>query len=519
MDTLTVIILAVLASLIGIGLGSFGFYVTWNKMSGGRFERARQQAESLVSDARREEGRVLQDARNEASKIVRTGQSQANEARDEIRERRREVQQAGQRLSNREDNLEKRGRNLDRREGELEQRDADTASIQAELSEAKQQQLKKLEVIAELSVSDAQAELMRQAEEEMQHEIALRYRDLEEEARSQADENAREIIGEAVQRLASDVISEATITNVSIPNDEMKGRLIGREGRNIRAIEKATGVDLIIDDTPENVTVSCFDPIRREVARLALTKLISDGRIHPARIEEVVAKTQKDLQEAIRKTGDSTVMDVGVRGLNKEMVTLVGRLKYRFSYGENVLMHSIEVGHLAATMAAELGANVRTAKMGGFLHDIGKALTHEVEGPHAVIGADVAARNKVPGPVCTAIAEHHDDDHSTVESFLVAAADALSAARPGARRDTVEHYIKRLEALEEVASSFEGVEKCYAIQAGREVRILVQPDDIDDLGANRMARDVVKKIEQDLTYPGQIKVTVIRESRSVDYAR
>ena len=255
------------------------------------------------------------------------------------------------------------------------------------------------------------------------------------------------------------------------------------------------------------------------MARLALTKLISDGRIHPARIEEVVAKTQKDLQEAIRKTGDSTVMDVGVRGLNKEMVTLVGRLKYRFSYGENVLMHSIEVGHLAATMAAELGANVRTAKMGGFLHDIGKALTHEVEGPHAVIGADVAARNKVPGPVCTAIAEHHDDDHSTVESFLVAAADALSAARPGARRDTVEHYIKRLEALEEVASSFEGVEKCYAIQAGREVRILVQPDDIDDLGANRMARDVVKKIEQDLTYPGQIKVTVIRESRSVDYAR
>ena len=519
METLTGIILAVLASLVGIGLGFFGFYLIWNKVSGGRMDRARQQAESLVSDARKEESRVIQDARNEASKIIRAGQTQANEARDEIRERRRELQQAGQRLSNREDNLEKRGRNLDRREGELEQRDLDSASIQVELSEAKQQQIKKLEVIADLTVSDAQTELMRQAEEDMQHEIAVRYRDLEEEARSQADDNAREIIGEAVQRLASDVISEATITNVAIPSDEMKGRLIGREGRNIRAIEKATGVDLIIDDTPENVTVSCFDPIRREVARLALTKLISDGRIHPARIEDVVAKTQKDLQETIRKTGDSTVMDVGVRGLNKEMVTLLGRLKYRFSYGENVLMHSIEVGHLAATMAAELGANVRTAKMGGLLHDIGKALTHEVEGPHAVIGADVATRNKVPGPVCTAIAEHHDDAHSTVESFLVAAADALSAARPGARRDTVEHYIKRLEALEEVASSFEGVEKCYAIQAGREVRILVQPDDIDDLGANRMARDVVKKIEQELTYPGQIKVTVIRESRSVDYAR
>ena len=330
METLTGIILAVLASLVGIGLGFFGFYLIWNKVSGGRMDRARQQAESLVSDARKEESRVVQDARNEASKIIRAGQTQANEARDEIRERRRELQQAGQRLSNREDNLEKRGRYLARREGELEQRDLDSASIQVELSEAKQQQIKKLEVIADLTVSDAQTELMRQAEEDMQHEIAVRYRDLEEEARSQADDNAREIIGEAVQRLASDVISEATITNVAIPSDEMKGRLIGREGRNIRAIEKATGVDLIIDDTPEKVTVSCFDPIRREVARLALTKLISDGRIHPARIEDVVAKTQKDLQETIRKTGDSTVMDVGVRGLNKEMVTLLGRLKYRF---------------------------------------------------------------------------------------------------------------------------------------------------------------------------------------------
>jgi ribonuclease Y len=299
----------------------------------------------------------------------------------------------------------------------------------------------------------------------------------------------------------------------------MKGRLIGREGRNIRAIEKATGVDLIIDDTPEAVTISCFDPIRREVARLALSKLVTDGRIHPARVEDMVAKTEKDLQETIRKAGDNTVRDVGVRGLNKEVIQLLGRLQYRFSYGENVLQHSVEVAHLAAAMAAEIGANVRVAKMGGLLHDIGKALTHEVEGPHAEIGAEVATKNKVPKAVVAAIAEHHDDDHSSPESFLVAAADAISAARPGARRDTVEHYLKRLQALEQVGMAFEGVEKCYAIQAGREIRILVKPEDIDDLAANNMARNVVKKIEQELTYPGQIKVTVIRENRSVEYAR
>ena len=285
------------------------------------------------------------------------------------------------------------------------------------------------------------------------------------------------------------------------------------------AIEKATGVDLIIDDTPEAVTISCFDPIRREVARLALSKLVTDGRIHPARIEDMVDKTEKDLQESIRKVGENTVRDVGVRGLNKEVIHLLGRLQYRFSYGENVLQHSIEVAHLAAAMAAEIGANVRVAKMGGLLHDIGKALTHEVEGPHAEIGGEVATKNKVPKNVIAAIAEHHDDDHSSPESFLVAAADAISAARPGARRDTVEHYLKRLQALEQVGMAFDGVEKCYAIQAGREIRILVKPEDIDDLAANNMARNVVKKIEQELTYPGQIKVTVIRENRAVEYAR
>jgi ribonuclease Y len=306
---------------------------------------------------------------------------------------------------------------------------------------------------------------------------------------------------------------------VPLPSDDMKGRLIGREGRNIRAIEKATGVDLIIDETPEAVTLSCFDPLRREVARLSVTKLIADGRIHPARIEETVARTEKELAEAIRKTGERTLMDVDVRGLNSELVSLLGRLRYRYSYGENVLQHSIEVAHLAALMAAEIGADVRVSKEGGLLHDIGKALTHEVEGPHAEIGADVAVKNKVRRHVCDTIREHHDDVHSSAESFIVAAADAISAARPGARRDTVEHYVKRLEALEEVALAFDGVEKCYAIQAGREVRILVEPESVDDLAANKMAREVVKQIEAQLAYPGQIKVTVIRESRSVEFAR
>ena len=314
-------------------------------------------------------------------------------------------------------------------------------------------------------------------------------------------------------------MSEASLTSVPLPSDDMKGRIIGREGRNIRAIEKSTGVDIIIDDNPEAVTLSCFDPIRREIARMSMTKLIADGRIHPARIEEIVQKSGKELDEIIRKSGESAVIEVGIRGLNAELTRLLGRLKFRFSYGENVFLHSMEVAHLAGMMASEIGADIKVSKMGGLLHDIGKALTHEIEGPHAEIGADVAARNKVPKHICSTIAEHHDDDHSSPESFIVAAADAISAARPGSRRDTVEHYIKRLEALEEVGHGFDGVEKCFAIQAGREIRIMVTPESIDDIAANKMAREVSKKIEETLTYPGQIKVTVIRESRSVEYAR
>tara|TARA_Y100000590_G_scaffold467234_2_gene645490 strand:- start:300 stop:1835 length:1536 start_codon:yes stop_codon:yes gene_type:complete len=508
-------IAAIVAILVGLVVGGLSGYFGWRIISSGKLESARQDAQRMLDDARVQERALLTEARDQAQRIRSVSESE----RAELRERRSEVQQMERRVSNREENVERRADNLDRREQALVDKEKESDSLRTDLEELRSQELTKLEEISNFSENEARDEVMRLAEEEMGQELAIRYRDMEESAKDEATDNARNILGLAIQRLASDVVSEATLTSVPLPTDEMKGRLIGREGRNIRAIEKATGIDLIIDDTPEAVTLSGFDPIRRETARLAVTKLIADGRIHPARIEEMVSKSEEELMETIKKAGDATLMDTEVRGVNSELAKLLGRLKYRFSYGENVLQHSIEVAHLAGMMASEIGVNVKVAKMGGLLHDIGKALTHEIEGPHAQIGADVAAKNKIPQPVITAIAEHHDDDHSTIESFLVAAADAISAARPGSRRDTVEHYIQRLEALEDVARSFDGVERCFAIQAGREIRIIVQPDKVDDVSATTMARDIVKKIEETLTYPGQIKVTVIRESRSVEYAK
>ena len=505
-------IIAALAVLVGLVVGAVGGYFGRRLFLGKRYEAAKQEASQVLEDAKEKERSLLLEAKEDALSV-------RSAAETEVRERRSELQRTEQRLSSREENVERRAQNLEHRERDLSEKEQATEGVRAELENLKSQEIPRLEEISSLSVSDAREELMRRAEEEIQHELAVRYRDMEERAREDANDTARNIIALAAQRLASDVVSDVTLTTVPLPTDDMKGRLIGREGRNIRAIEKATGVDLIIDETPEAVTLSCFDPIRREVARLAVGKLIADGRIHPARVEETVARTKKELEETIRKTGDQTLIDVGVRGINSELIKLLGRLKYRFSYGENVLQHSIEVANLAGMMAAEIGANVKVAKTGGLLHDIGKALTHEVEGPHAEIGADVAAKNNISSEMCTTIREHHDDVHSSVESFLVSAADAISAARPGSRRDTVEHYMKRLEALEEVGRAFDGVEKCYAIQAGREIRILVKPQSIDDVAATKMAREVAKKIEETLAYPGQIKVTVIRESRSVEFAR
>jgi ribonuclease Y len=505
-------IVATLAILAGLVVGALSGYFVRRVLAGRRYEAAKREASQVLDEAGEQKRSLLLEAKEEALGIRSAGEA-------EIRERRFELQRMETRLSNREENADGRAQNLERRDRDLGQKEQAAADFQHELDEMKEHEVHRLEEISNLSMSGAKDELMRRAEQEIEHELAVRYRDMEEVARDEANHKARDILGLSIYRLASDVVSEVTLTTVPLPSDDMKGRLIGREGRNIRAIEKSTGVDLIIDEVPEVVTLSCFDPVRREVARLALGKLIADGRIHPARIEETVARTEKELEETIRKTGEKTVIDVGVRGVNPEIVRLLGRLKYRFSYGENVLQHSVEVARVAGMIAGELGADVKVAKLGGLLHDIGKALTHEVDGPHAEIGADVASRNSIAAAECATIREHHDDEHSSVESFIVSAADAISAARPGSRKDTVEHYVKRLEALEEVGRAFDGVEKCFAIQAGREIRIMVKPQSVDDVAATKMARDVVKKIEETLAYPGQIKVTVIRESRSVEYAR
>ncbi len=396
----------------------------------------------------------------------------------------------------------------------------DVSKTKEDISKLRDQQIEQLERIADLTSDQAKGLLLEKVESEARHDMAVMLRDIEMKAKDEAEKKARNILSLAIQRCAADHVAETTISVVALPNDEMKGRIIGREGRNIRALETATGIDLIIDDTPEAVILSGFDPVRREVARVALEKLIIDGRIHPARIEEMVNKAKKEVDNQIREAGDAAVFDVGIHSLHPELVKLLGRLRYRTSYGQNVLKHSLEVAHLAAIMAEEIGANAKLAKRAGLLHDIGKAVDHEMEGSHAQLGADLAAKYKENADVVNAIAAHHQDvEAKTVEAVLVQAADAVSAARPGARRESLDNYVKRLEALEEIANSFNGVEKSYAVQAGREVRIIVRPEDVDEVGTTLMARDIVKKIEKDLDYPGQIKVNVIRETRAVDYAK
>lgn len=506
------LIIALLAVLGGLAIGAGTGYYGRSLVSKKRIGQAETESTRIVEDAREQQRTILIEAKEQALELRKEGEA-------ELRDQRSENKRFERRLANREENLERRGNNIEKRERNLTQQESAAEEIQSELESLKEQAVVKIEEVAELTMTEAQAVLMREAEDDIQHDIARRYRDVEQEANERAQEQGARILATTIQRMAAEVVSEITVTTVPLPSDDMKGRLIGREGRNIRAIEKNTGVDLIIDDTPEAVTLSCFDPIRREVARLAVTKLIADGRIHPARIEEMVNRSTKEVDDSIWKSGEQAIFDAGVRGLHPEVIKLLGRLKYRYSYGENVLQHSLEVSHIAGMIASELGVNVKLAKAGGLLHDIGKALTHEVEGPHAEIGAEIAAKLNVSSNVCSCIAEHHDDVMSSTEAFIVAAADAISAARPGARKDTVENYMKRLEALEEVARDFDGVERCFAIQAGREVRVMVQPEAIDDVLASKMARDIVKKIEDNLVYPGQIKVIVIRESRSVEYAR
>lgn len=481
-------------------------------MQASRLAMANETAGDLTAQAKEESRNILLAAQEDALRL-------RNEAESEIKEQRRELTRLEDRHLQREEQLERKTEAQDKKQAELAERESQIEEERKEVDVLRAEQARALEKIAGLTVDEAREAVVRRGEEDAKHDLSRRFYDLEREYKDRADENARRIIAIAINRLASDVVSESTTSVVSLPNDEMKGRLIGREGRNIRTLESLTGVDVIIDDTPEAVTVSCFDPVRREVARLALEKLVSDGRIQPARIEDMVNRAQNEIEQTIMKAGEQATFEVGVSGLDRELVRLLGQLKYRYSYGENVLQHSVEVGLLAGMLAAESGANVQVAKVGGLLHDIGKALTHEVSGPHAEIGAEIAKRHGINHSSYRGILEHHWDEHETVESFLVAAADAISAARPGARKESLEQYVKRLRDLEEVAAGFEGVERTFAIQAGREVRVMVKPDDMDDVKAASLARDIARKVEEDLVFPGQIKVTVIRETRSVEFAR
>ena len=505
----TVIILAVLAA-VGFGIAGWLFYRS--KVDGRRVGNARESAERIRGQAEEEHRKLLLSAQEEVLQIRSAGES-------EIQQRRQEINRMESRYVQREEQLERKTEAVEKQQLQINTRETEVRHALEEAETLKSRQLEALEEIAGLNVAEARDIVVRRGEDQARQDLSRRYYELEKEHKASADENARRIITLAINRLATDVVSETTTSVVSLPNDEMKGRLIGREGRNIRTLESLTGVDVIIDDTPEVVTISCFDPVRREVARLALEKLISDGRIQPARIEDVVQRSQKDIEETIRKAGEQATFDVGVSGLDPEVVRLLGQLKYRYSYGENVLKHSVEVGLLAGMLAAEVGANEQVAKVGGLLHDIGKALTHEVAGPHAEIGAEIAQKHGVNYSSYRGILEHHSDEHETIESFLVATADAISASRPGARKESLELYVKRLRDLEEAATVFDGVERAFAIQAGREVRVMVKPDDMDDVKAAELARDIARKVEEDLVFPGQIKVTVIRETRSVEYAR
>ncbi|MDP4144349.1 MAG: ribonuclease Y [Bacillota bacterium] len=485
---------------------------SWAKISLAE-EEAKKIREEAIKDSESKKKEAIFEAKEEVHRL-------RTDFEKELRERRSEIQRLERRNIQREEALDKKSDMLEKKEESLNKREKEIETKEESIQELYDTQRKELERLSGLTSDEAKQILLEDISKEIKHETAVMIKEVETRAKEEADKKAREIITCAIQRCAADHVAESTVYVVALPNDEMKGRIIGREGRNIRALETLTGIDLIIDDTPEAVILSGFDPIRREVARIALEKLILDGRIHPARIEEMVEKAKKEVENNIKEEGEQATFETGVHGLHSELVRLLGRLKYRTSYGQNVLKHSIEVSYLAGFMASELGIDPTLAKRAGLLHDIGKAVDHEVEGSHALIGAEVAKKYHESPVIVNAIGAHHGDvEPQSLEAILVQAADAISAARPGARRETLEAYIKRLEKLEEIANSHEGVEKSYAIQAGREVRIMVKPEVIDDTGAIEMVRNIVKRIENELEYPGQIKVNVIRETRAIDYAK
>ena len=507
------IIVGIICAIIGIIIG---FFIRKN-ISESKIGSAEIEAKRIIEDAKQKaetrKREILVEAKDEAHRL-------RNEYERENKDRRNEIQRSEKRLIKKEEMLDSKSLAVEKKDEMLQKKLKEVEMKQEKLEAIHQKQIEELEKISGLSTEEAKNILIANIKREAEQEAAIAVKEIERESKETAERKAREIITYAIQKCSADHVAETTVSVVDLPNDEMKGRIIGREGRNIRALEQLTGIDIIIDDTPEAVVISGFDPIRREVARLALEKLIADGRIHPARIEEMVEKAKKEVDQIIKDEGEQATLDTGIHGLHPEMIKLLGRLKFRTSYGQNVLKHSIEVSYLAGIMAAELGADVKVAKRAGLLHDIGKAVDHEVEGPHVTIGEDLAKKYKEGKAVIHAIAAHHGDtEPQTIEAVLVQAADAISAARPGARRETLETYIKRLEKLEEISNSFEGVEKSFAIQAGREVRIMVKPEVTSDTSIVLIAKDIVKKIEEEMEYPGQIKVNVIREIRATEYAK
>lgn len=520
MDSLMLISILLVILIVGIVVG----YLIRRSIAEAKISSAETLAKQIVDEARRNAEASKKEALLEAKDEIHKLRQQTE---DELRERRGDVQKQENRLMQKEENLDRKSESLDKRELMLEQREQSLTDKQQQIEEMEskveailQEQQTELERISGYTIDQAKQIILERVEKEVAHDAALIIKEAENRAKEEADKKAKNILSLALQRCAADHVAETTVSVVNLPNDEMKGRIIGREGRNIRTLETLTGIDLIIDDTPEAVILSGFDPIRREVARLALEKLVQDGRIHPARIEEMVDKARRDVDDYIREIGEETTFEVGVHGLHPDLIKILGRLKYRTSYGQNVLKHSTEVAYLAGLLAAELGEDEMLARRAGLLHDIGKAVDHEVEGSHVEIGKELAIKYKEHEVVINSIASHHGDEEPTsIISVLVAAADALSAARPGARSETLENYIKRLEKLEEISESFVGVEKSFAIQAGREIRIMVKPDEIDDVESVRIARDIRKRIESELDYPGHIKVTVIRETRAVEYAK
>ncbi len=511
------IIAAIIAAVVGVALGFFVGFLIRKKVGEAKIGSAETEAKKIVEDAKKSAESAKKEALIEAKESI---MAQRNELEREIKERRKELSRLENRVAQKEETLDKKTETLERKNELLDKKIKENEEIREQHNEVLRLQLKRLEEISGVTVERAKEELFERVESEAKHELAQRLDELETQFKEEADEKSKNIISLAIQRYASDHVSESTVSSVALPSEEMKGRIIGREGRNIQKIETLTGVELIIDDTPETITLSGFDPVRREVARIALERLISDGRIHPARIEEMVEKAQKEVETSVKQAGERATFEVGIHGIHPELVRLLGRLKYRTSYGQNVLKHSIEVAFLAGIMADELGVDSNIAKRAGLLHDIGKAFPHDVEGSHVEIGVNAAKKYKESREVVHAIEAHHNDvEPKTIIAVLVQAADAISAARPGARREDMENYIKRLEKLEEIAKEFRGIDKAFAIQAGREIRVMVKPEEVNDAGMKVIAREMAAKIQAEVKYPGQIKINLIRESRAVDYAK